>query len=103
MEYFFILLIAIIFEVMGTTLLNSALYISKNKRMIGIGIFFTISFYLLATVMKNLPIGVVYATWSGVGMVLIILIGFVLFKEKISMKKVVGLVIMIAGIVLINL
>ena len=100
---FFILLIAIIFEVMGTTLLNPALQMSKRKRVIGIGLFFTISFYLLAIVMKSLPIGVVYATWSGVGMALIILVGLVLFKEKMSKKKGVGLIITIVGLVMINL
>ncbi|MEK5036949.1 DMT family transporter [Sporosarcina sp. FSL K6-3457] len=100
---FFILLIAIIFEVMGTTLLNPALHMGKGKRMVGIGIFFTFSFYLLATVMQTLPIGVVYATWSGVGMALIILVGLVLFKEKMSKKKGIGLVITIVGLVMINL
>lgn len=100
---FFIFLIAIIFEVMGTTLLNPALHMGKGKRMVGIGVFFTLSFYLLATVMKTLPIGIVYATWSGVGTVFVILIGMVLFKEKLSKKKGIGLAMTVAGLTMINL
>jgi len=52
--------------------------------------------------LKNIPVGIAYAIWSGVGIILITLIGFFVFKQHLDLAAIIGLALIIAGVVVIN-
>ncbi|WMT42941.1 multidrug efflux SMR transporter [Paenibacillus sp. D2_2] len=70
--------------------------------IIGVIVGYGIAFWLMAQALNFLPLGFVYATWSGVGTVLTVLAGMWLFKEKMNRQAWIGMGILIAGIVLLN-
>ena len=61
-----------------------------------------ISFYLLAIVLRYIPVGVAYAIWSGLGICLIAAIGFFVFGQRLDIPAMIGLAMIIAGIVVIQ-
>lgn len=61
------------------------------------------AFYLLSLTMKTIPTGIVYAIWSGVGIVLISLIGFFVFKQSLDWAAIIGIALIMAGVLVINL
>ena len=60
-------------------------------------------FYFLSLALKNIPLGVAYAIWSGVGIVLTAIVSILVFKNKIDLPFVLGSLLIIAGVVVINL
>ena len=60
------------------------------------------AFYCLSVVLKSIPVGIAYAIWSGVGIILIALIGFFVFKQHLDLAAIIWLVLIIAGVVVIN-
>lgn len=97
------LLGAIGFEVMGTTLLQQSQQFTRPWATAGLAICYGIAFYLLTLALKQMPVGLAYAIWSGLGVVLISLIGLFLFKQKLDLPAVIGLALIIGGVVVINL
>ena len=65
-------------------------------------IFYLTSFYLLTFVVDKLPIAIVYATWSGLGVFTVAILGYVLFKQSLSWQAVLGLFLIDMGVVLMN-
>jgi small multidrug resistance pump len=61
------------------------------------------AFYLLSLVTRTVPVGIVYAVWSGAGIVLVALAGWLLFGQKLDLAAVIGLALIIAGVSIINL
>lgn len=94
--------IAIVAEVCAT----SALKASEGFTRLGPAIFtvigYAIAFYFLSLTLKILPTGVVYAIWSGIGIVLISLVGWVWFKQVLDLPAMIGMGLIIAGVVVIN-
>lgn len=76
---------------------------SKILPVIGFILFFGTALYLLSLSLKTLPLGVVYATWAGLGTLLTVLIGVVLFKDKINRRGYIGIIVLLVGLVLINM
>lgn len=97
------LLGAIGFEVMGTTLLQQSQQFTRPWPTAGLAICYGIAFYLLTLALKQMPVGLAYAIWSGLGVVLISLIGLFLFKQKLDLPAVIGLALIIGGVAVINL
>ncbi|MCO8029418.1 multidrug efflux SMR transporter [Brevundimonas diminuta] len=97
------LLGAIGFEVMGTTLLQQSQQFTKPLPTAGLAVCYGIAFYLLTLALKQMPVGLAYAIWSGLGVVLISLIGLVLFKQNLDGPAIIGLGLIIGGVVVINL
>ncbi|MGU3456743.1 multidrug efflux SMR transporter [Brevundimonas sp. M1A4_2e] len=97
------LLGAIGFEVMGTTLLQQSQQFTKPLPTAGLAVCYGIAFYLLTLALKQMPVGLAYAIWSGLGVLLISLIGLVLFKQKLDGPAIIGLGLIIGGVVVINL
>ena len=64
---------------------------------------YAVSFYLLSMTLRTLPVGVVYALWSGLGIVLIATIGWVVFDQKLDFAAIIGLLMIIGGIAVIHL
>ncbi|MGI9329522.1 MAG: DMT family transporter [Gammaproteobacteria bacterium] len=95
--------IAIVAEVIGTSALKSAEGFSRLWPSVTVVIGYSLSFYFLSLVLKTIPVGVAYAIWSGAGIVLIALIGALLFKQIPDLPAMLGMGLIIAGLVVINL
>src|SRR5690606_24347150 len=90
-------------DLMGTTLLQQSQQFTRPWPTAGLAICYGIAFYLLTLALKQMPVGLAYAIWSGLGVVLISLIGLFLFKQKLDLPAVIGLALIIGGVVVINL
>lgn len=101
--HYLYLLLAIVAETIGTTALQASQQFSRFGPSVVVVISYGIAFYLLALALRFMPVGVAYAIWSGLGIVLIALIGLVLFGQKLDIAAVIGLGLIIAGIVIIQL
>ena len=97
------LLGAIGLEVLGTTLLQQSQQFTRLWPTAGLALCYGLAFYLLTIALKQMPVGLAYAIWSGLGVVLISVIGLFLFKQKLDLPAVVGLVMIVGGVVVINL
>jgi small multidrug resistance pump len=97
------LVAAIILEVIGTAALQASEQFTKPMPLILTAIGYAASFYFLSLVLRTMPVGIAYAIWSGLGIVLITLVGLVWFGQKLDVPAVVGLALIIAGVGTINL
>ena len=96
------LLIAIFCEVAGTMLLPVSQNFTKIIPTFCLTIFYLVSFYLMTFVMDKLPIAIVYATWSGLGVFTIALLGYFIFKQTLAWQAIVGLFLIVIGVILVN-
>ena len=94
---------AIVCEVIGTSLLQASQQFSKPLPTIGMALCYGAAFYLLSLTLKSMPVGLAYAIWSGLGVVLISTIGLVVFKQRLDMPAILGLVMIVGGVIVINL
>ena len=102
MKTFVILFFAILSEVIATSSLKYSEGFTKPIPSVVVVVGYGFSFYLLSVALKTMPIGVAYAIWSGVGLVLTVIAGIILWRETLDWAKVTGIVLILAGIVLIN-
>ena len=93
---------AIFCEVAGTMLLPVSQNFTKVIPTICLTIFYLTSFYLMTFVMDKLPIAIVYATWSGLGVFTIAILGYVFFKQTLAWQAVAGLFLIVIGVILVN-
>lgn len=96
------LLGAIGLEVVGTTLLQKSEQFSRLWPTLGMAACYLCAFYLLSLALKQMPVGIAYAIWSGLGVVAISLIGVVLLKQRLDLPAILGLTMIVAGVVVIN-
>ena len=94
---------AIVCEVIGTSLLQASNQFTKPLPTIGMAICYGAAFYLLSLTLKAMPVGLAYAIWSGLGVVLISAIGLVAFKQRLDLPAILGLVMIVGGVIVINL
>lgn len=97
------LLIAIITEVAATSALKASEEFTRFTPSLIVIIGYGISFYCLTQVLKFLPVGITYAIWSGAGIILVTLVGIVMYREIPDWPAVVGMGLIIAGVVVINI
>lgn len=97
------LLIAILAEVLGTSALKASEGFTKLAPSILVIISYAIAFYCMSLSLKTMPVGIVYAIWAGMGIVLISLIGWVLFGQKLDLPAICGLTLIVAGVLVLNL
>ncbi|MCF3594295.1 SMR family transporter [Rhodobacteraceae bacterium LMO-12] len=102
MHYIYLLL-AVAAETIGTSALQSSQQFTRLWPSVLVVVAYAISFYLLSMTLKFMPVGVVYALWSGLGIVFIALIGFWVFGQRLDWPAVLGLLLIIAGIVVIQM
>jgi len=98
-----ILFLAILAETAGTTALQASQQFTRPLPSVIVVLAYGISFYLLALALRTMPVGVVYAIWSGLGIVFIAAIGYVIFGQKLDLAAVLGIGLILAGIVVIQL
>ncbi|RYV01644.1 QacE family quaternary ammonium compound efflux SMR transporter [Shewanella sp. OPT22] len=102
MSYLY-LAIAIIAEVIATSALKAT---NGFTEIIPSGIVvvgYAVAFYFLSLVLKTLPIGIAYAIWSGLGVVLIAVVGIYLYDQKLDYAAILGISLIISGVIVMNL
>ena len=94
---------AIFFEVAGTILLPVSQNFTKLIPTTCLAVFYLTAFYLLTFVTNKLPIAIVYATWSGLGIFTIAILGYVFFKQTLNWQSILGLFLIVIGVTMVNL
>lgn len=94
--------IAIVFEVIGTTALKQSDAFTKLVPSLITAGTYAASFVFLALTLRTIPVGLAYAMWSGVGVVLIAAVGWLWFKQSLDWPALIGLGLIIAGVVVVN-
>ena len=102
MSYFYLAL-AIVAEVAGTSLLKVTEEFTKLIPTTFLVIFYLISFWLMTLALRDLPLGVVYAVWSGLGIVLVAIIGAFVYKEVPDLASIIGMALIISGVIVMHL
>jgi len=102
MAYLF-LMISIMSELLGTSMLKASQGFTRLYPSIMTVVAFVVSFYFLSLSLKTLPLNMTYAIWSGVGTVATALISILIWKEKVSVGSAVGIALIVAGVIVLNL
>ena len=97
------LFLAVLAETIGTTALQASQQFTRPLPSVIVVVAYAAAFYLLALTLRNVPVGVAYALWSGLGILLIALIGFVVFGQTLDWPAVIGMSLIVAGIAVIQL
>lgn len=103
MKGYLFLAIAILLEVIATSALKASNQLTKLVPSLIMGVGYLSSFYFLSLTLKVIPIGISYAIWSGTGIVLIALVGWLFFKQPPDFPAILGMGLIIAGVLVINL
>ena len=98
-----LLAMAIISEVIGSTFLVKSEGFTKLLPSLAVVVLFSLAFYLLSQVIKVIPLGIAYAIWAGVGIVLTALIGYFVFRQSLDFAAMIGIALIVSGVVVINL
>jgi len=101
MKYLYLAL-AIISEVIGSSFLNASQQFTKTIPLIITVVSYLACFYFLSIALKYIPLGVAYAIWGGLGIVLTAIISVVVFKAKFDLPAVIGILLIVAGVVVLN-
>jgi small multidrug resistance pump len=102
MKYLF-LLIAILSEVAATSALRASGQFTKLWPSVIVVIGYASAFYFMSLTLKSIPVGIAYAIWSGVGIVLVSITGYFLYKQKLDAPALMGMGLIIAGVLVINI
>lgn len=95
--------LAIVAEVVATSALKASAGFTRLCPSVLCAVGYALAFYLLSLVMRTLPTGVVYAVWSGLGIVLIAAVGWVMFGQKLDVPALIGMGLIVAGVAVIQL
>ncbi|MBZ7943307.1 multidrug efflux SMR transporter [Campylobacter sp. RM13744] len=96
----FFLICAIVFEVLGTSFLKMENIVLGYFFM---AVFIGFSYFFLSKAIKKIQVGIAYAVWELLGVIFILLVSFIIFKEILTLTQILGIVCAIAGIILINI
>lgn len=96
------LVIAIIAEVVGTSALKAANGFTNLVPSIIVVAGYAAAFYFLSLTLRTLPIGIAYAIWSGLGIVLISIAGWFVYKQALDAPALLGMGLIVAGVIVIN-
>ena len=103
MKNWLILFIAIVAEVIATSALKSSEGFTKPIASIVVVLGYMIAFYSLSLTLKTIPVGIAYAVWSGVGIVLITTVAWIVFDEKLDVWGIIGIALIMSGVLVLNL
>lgn len=95
--------IAIIGEVIATSALKASLGFTKLIPSVIVISGYSVAFYFLSLSLKSIPVSIAYAIWSGLGIVLITIIAWILFKQKVDSAAIIGMSLIIIGVLILNL
>lgn len=103
MFYYLFLLLAIVGELIGTNLLKMSMGFSKLLPTIGSLVSFALCFYFLSVAMVKIPLNIAYANWSAIGILATTAIASLVYKEQINIMSALGIILIVAGVVILNL
>ncbi len=95
--------IAIVSEVAATSALKASESFSRFWPSLVVVVGYALAFYFLSLTLKSIPVAVAYAVWSGVGIALIAIIGWLLFGQALDLPGIVGITLIVAGVLVLNL
>jgi small multidrug resistance pump len=101
--HYIYLAVAIISEVIATTSLKAAENFTRPLPSVITVVGYIITFWFLSLALKTMPTGIAYAIWSGVGIVLITVLSWILFKQSLDLPALIGMGLIILGVIVINL
>ncbi len=102
MNHWLFLAVAIVSETIATSALKASEGFSRALPSAVVVIGYGVAFYCLSLTLRTMPVGVAYAVWSGVGIVLIALAGWLLYGQKLDLPALVGMGLIIAGVIVMN-
>jgi small multidrug resistance pump len=103
MKNWIFLCVAIIAEVIATSALKSSEGFSKPIASVIVVLGYIIAFYCLSLTLKTIPVGIAYAIWSGVGIVLVTIIAWIVFDQKLDVWGIIGIALIMSGVLVLNL
>ncbi|OKP18675.1 SMR family transporter [Serratia liquefaciens] len=103
MSGFMYLTIAIVAEVIATTMLKASEGFTRLWPSLVVVVGYGVAFWGLSMVVKTMPLGIVYAIWSGMGIVLVSIAAVFVYQQKLDWPAVLGMGLIIAGVLVINL
>jgi len=98
-----LLLLAILAETAATTALKAAAGFTRPLPSLLTVAGYAVSFYCLSLALRSIPIGVAYAIWSGIGIVLVSLLAWLLYRQALDLPALIGIALILAGVAVINL
>lgn len=103
MKAYLFLFMAIVAEIIATSTLKASEQFTRLWPSVVVIIGYAVSFYCLSQALRVLPVGIAYAIWSAVGIVLVSLVAFLVYRQHLDVPAVLGMGLIIAGVVVINL
>lgn len=103
LKYWLFLLAAIISEVTATSSLKASAGFTKFMPSVVVVVGYALSFYFLSLVLKAIPIGIAYAVWAGLGIVLLAVVGWMVFDQALDAPALLGMALILAGIIIMNI
>ncbi|MBP7452322.1 MAG: QacE family quaternary ammonium compound efflux SMR transporter [Ottowia sp.] len=103
MSPYLYLLAAIVAEVIATSALKASEGFTRLGPTAMVVVGYGVAFWLLSLTLRTIPVGVAYATWSGLGIVLIAIVGWLAFGQKLDAWAVLGMSLIVAGVLIMNL
>lgn len=103
MKTYLLLFLAIAAEVIATSALKASENFTRLAPSILVVMGYGVAFTCLSMTLKTLPLGVAYAIWSGVGTALVAVVGWLLYKQQLDLPAVLGISLIIAGTIVLNL
>lgn len=94
---------AVVSEVTGTTMLAKSEQFTKPLPTLAMALCFGFAFFCLTQVLRHIPLGITYAIWAGLGIVLTALVGVFLLKQPLDIAGMVGIALIVIGVIVINI
>ncbi|CAG0992067.1 undecaprenyl phosphate-alpha-L-ara4N flippase subunit ArnE [Methylophilaceae bacterium] len=94
--------IAIVAEVIATSALKSTSEFTRFWPSVIVLVGYGVAFYFMTVSLRVLPVGIMYAVWSGLGITLVSIIGWLFYKQSLDLAAIMGIALIIAGVVVIN-
>ena len=101
MKYLFLSL-AIVLEVVGSSFMKASDGFSKLLPTAITIVAYIACFFFLSQALKSIPLGIAYAIWGGVGIVLTAFIGFLIFRQNLDIPAVIGIIMIVGGVIVMN-
>ncbi len=95
--------IAIVAEVIATSSLKASQEFTRLWPSVAVVVGYGVAFYMMTIVLRTLSVGVTYAIWSGMGIVLVAVAGWVIYKQPVDLPAAIGMGLIVAGVAVINL
>ena len=101
--HYLYLILAVAAETVGTTALQASQQFTRLVPSVLVVLGYGLAFYLMAQTLRVMPVGIVYAIWSGLGIVFIAAIGYMVFGQKLDLPALLGIAMIVGGILVIHL